>query len=96
VKIGSGFSGSKDTTIHLGVPEGESITSITVIWNDGTEAYISQPETNQYLEVDKSKDYDSKALGEQVSDEIRVLPLAILLIFSLLFVYKLVFDSKRN
>ena len=96
VKIGSGFSGSKDTTIHLGVPEGESITSITVIWNDGTEAYISQPETNQYLEVDKSKDYDSKAFGEQIPDEIRVLPLAILLIFSSLFIYKLVFGSKRN
>ena len=96
VKIGSGFSGSKDTTIHLGVPEGESIASITVTWNDGTEAYISQPETNQYLEIDKSKDYESKALGEQISDEIRVLPLAILLIFSLLFIYKLVFDSKRN
>ena len=96
MKIGSGFSGSKDTTIHLGVPEGESIVSITVIWNDGAEAYISQPETNQYLEIDKSKEYDSKALGEQIADKVRVLPLAILLIFSSLFIYKLVFGSKRN
>jgi hypothetical protein len=96
VKIGSGFSGSKDTTLHLGVPNGESIESITVIWNDGTEAYILQPEINQYLEINKSKQYDSKTLNQQISDEIQILPLVIILMFSLLFISKLIIDLKRN
>ena len=96
VKIGSGFSGSKDTTLHLGVPTGESIESITVIWNDGTEAYIFQPETNQYMEIDKSKQYDAKALGEQASDEAKTLPVVILLILLSLFIHKIVLDLKRK
>jgi hypothetical protein len=95
VKIGSGFSGSKGTTLHLGVPEGESIESITVKWNDGTEVYISQPDTNQYLEVDKSKQYDSNNLGEQLEEEIKIMPIIILVILASLFMYKLVLDSKR-
>ena len=96
MKIGSGFSGSKDTTLHLGVPTGESIESVTVIWNDGTEAYIVQPEINQYLEINKSKKYDIKLLGEQSLEEIKVVPLAILLILSSLFIYKMVLDLKRK
>lgn len=96
VKIGSGFSGSKDTTLHLGVPTGESIESITVIWNDGTEAYIFQPETNQYMEIDKSKQYDVKALGEQASDETKTLPVVLLLILLSLFIHKIVLDLKRK
>ena len=96
VKIGSGFSGSKDTTLHLGVPTGESIESVTVIWNDGTEAYILQPEINQYLEINKSKKYDIKLLGEQSLEEIKIVPLAILLILSSLFIYKMVLDLKRK
>jgi len=96
VKIGSGFSGSQDTTIHLGVPEGELIESITVIWNDGTEAYIFQPETNQYIEIDKSKQYDSRISGEQTSNEMRVMPLLVLLILISLLIYKNSFGIKRN
>ena len=96
MKIGSGFSGSKDTTLHLGVPTGESIESITVIWNDGTEAYIFQPETNQYMEIDKSKQYDVKPLGEQSPDEIKTLPFVILLILLSLFIHKIVLDIKRK
>jgi hypothetical protein len=77
------------------VPEGESIESITVKWNDGTEVYISQPDTNQYLEVDKSKQYDSNNLGEQLEEEIKIMPIIILVILASLFMYKLVLDSKR-
>ena len=96
VKIGSGFSGSKDTTLHLGVPTGESIESITVIWNDGTEAYIFQPEINQYMEIDKSKQYDIRAFGGQSSDEINMLPFVILLILAPLFIYRMALDVKRK
>ena len=96
VKIGSGFSGSKDTTLHLGIPAGESIESITVIWNDGTEVYIFQPETNQYIEINKSKQYDIRALGEQSSDEINMLPFVILLILAPLLIYRMTLDVKRK
>ena len=96
VKIGSGFSGSKDTTLHLGVPTGESIESITVIWNDGTEAYIFQPEINQYMEIDKSKQYDIRAFGGQSSDEINMLPFVILLILAPLLIYRMALDVKRK
>ena len=96
VKIGSGFSGSKDTTIHLGVPDGESMESITIIWNDGTEAYIHQPETNQYLKIEKSEQYDVRGVGEQSLEEMGPLPLTIVLIMASLFICKMLLDLKRN
>ena len=58
VKIGSGFSGSKDSTIHLGVPSGHTIETITVTWNDGSTKVIENPEMNQYLLVQNVMNYD--------------------------------------
>ncbi len=59
VKIGSGYSGSKDSTIHLGVPIGETIESITVTWNDGSKKIIENPETNQYLLIQNVMNYEA-------------------------------------
>ena len=64
VKIGSGYSGSKDTTIHLGVPLDEKIESITVIWNDGSVAYVVEPEMNNYIVIDKSLKSDQLTSNE--------------------------------
>ena len=48
VKIGSGYAGSKDTTINLGIPQGETITKVVVKWKDGTVIEYRDLAVNQY------------------------------------------------
>ena len=96
VKIGSGFSGSKDSTIHLGVPSGETVESITITWNDGSSKVIENPTLNQYLVVQNVMDYPETQTNEEltieeVSQSSKILPGAILssvIIFTILSILK--------
>ena len=101
VKIGSGFSGSKDSTIHLGVPTGETVESITITWNDGSSKVIESPTLNQYLVVQNVMDYSQSANvqevenDEKLSQSSKILPGAILA-FIVIFVILATFYTRRS
>jgi len=101
VKIGSGFSGSKDPTIHLGVPTGETVESITITWNDGSSKVIESPTLNQYLVVQNVMDYSQSANvqevenDEKLSQSSKILPGAILA-FIVIFVILATFYTRRS
>ena len=100
VKIGSGFSGSKSSTIHLGVPSGEIVESITITWNDGSIKVIENPTLNQYLVVQNVMDYsDSRTSGEETEEETsqssNIIPGAILALI-VIFVFLAIFNSRKS
>ena len=100
VKIGSGFSGSKSSTIHLGVPSGETVESITITWNDGSDKVIENPTLNQYLVVQNVMDYsDSRTSGEETEEETsqssNIIPGAILALI-VIFVFLAIFNSRKS
>ena len=69
VKIGSGYSGSKDSTIHLGVPPGETVESITITWNDGSSKVIENPTLNEYIVVQNTMNYTESVYSEVTNEE---------------------------
>ena len=69
VKIGSGYSGSKDSTIHLGVPTGETVESITITWNDGSSKVIEDPTLNEYIVVQNTMNYSEPVYSEVTNEE---------------------------
>ena len=69
VKIGSGYSGSKDSTIHLGVPPGETVESITITWNDGSSKVIENPTLNEYIVVQNTMNYSEPVYSEVTNEE---------------------------
>ena len=70
VKIGSGFSGSKDSTIHLGVPSNEIIESIEIKWNDGSTKIIEEPQLNQYLTIKNVMNYGQMPIDTSNDDNL--------------------------
>ena len=100
VKIGSGFSGSKSSTIHLGVPSGEIVESITITWNDGSIKVIENPTLNQYLVVQNVMDYsDSRTSGEETDEETSqssdIIP-GVILALIVIFVFLAIFNSRKS
>ena len=87
VKIGSGFAGSKDTTIHLGVPQGETITKVVVKWENGISIEFEDLENNQYhnLILNEEEYKKNNPISTQNNDSIVTLTI-FLLIFTIAFV----------
>ncbi len=102
VKIGSGFSGSKDSTIHLGVPPGETVESITITWNDGSSKVIENPSLNQYLVVQNVMDYpeieenNEELIIEEASQSSKILPGAILSSLIIFAIISILNSRKSN
>ena len=84
VKIGSGYAGSKDTTIHLGIPQNETITKVVVKWKDGTVIEYEDLALNQYHDIELS--YTQQESTASQDDTSLVTLSAFLLIFLIAFV----------
>ena len=86
VKIGSGYAGSKDTTINLGIPQGETITKVVVKWKDGTVIEYRDLAVNQY-HVLKPNDIFKQQDFVSTQDSTSLITLSVfLLIFLIAFV----------
>ncbi len=57
VKIGSGYAGTKDTTINIGIPIDENLEKVVVKWKDGTINEYSDLELNQYHTLETITNY---------------------------------------
>ena len=87
VKIGSGFAGSKDTTIHLGVPQGETITKVVVKWKNGKSIEFEDLENNQYHNlVFNVEEYNKNNPTSTQNNNTIVTVTIFLLIFTIAFV----------
>ena len=79
VKIGSGYAGSKDTTINLGIPEGESLTKVVITWKDGTAIEYHDLEINQYHTIQPNDSFNQQeSLSTQ--DDSSLVTLSVVLI----------------
>ena len=79
VKIGSGYAGSKDTTINLGIPEGESLTKVVITWKDGTVNEYRDLEINQYHALEPNDSFNQQeSLSTQ--DDSSLVTLSVILI----------------
>ncbi len=86
VKIGSGYAGSKDTTIHLGVPQNETITKVVVKWKDGTIIEYEDLGLNQYHDIELDYSYTQQESTASQDDTSLVTLSVFLLIFLIAFV----------
>ncbi len=87
VKIGSGYAGTKDTTIQLGIPEGETITKVQIKWKDGTIIEYQDLEINQYHNLEHIIELDNQNDSATTQEDAYVLTLSVfLLIFLVVFV----------
>ena len=68
VKIGSGYSGSKDTTITIGVPDGETIEKLEIRWKDGSTITVEEPEINRYHSFSQAVHYDDPSTSQESLD----------------------------
>ena len=68
VKIGSGYSGSKDTTITIGVPDGETIEKLEIRWKDGSTITVDEPEINRYHSFSQAVSYDEPSSSQESDD----------------------------
>ena len=69
VKIGSGYSGSKDTTITIGVPDGETIEKVEIRWKDGSTVTVSEPELNRYHSFNQHVSFDDSSYQESSNSD---------------------------
>ena len=86
VKIGSGYAGSKDTTIHLGIPQNETITKLVVKWKDGTVIEYEDLALNQYHDIELDYSYTQQESTSSQDDTSLVTLSVFLLIFLTAFV----------
>ena len=86
VKIGSGYAGSKDTTIHLGIPQNETITKVVVKWKDGTVIEYRDLAINQYHNIELHYSYTQQESTASQDDSSLVTLSVFLLIFLVAFV----------
>ena len=86
VKIGSGYAGSKDTTIHLGVPQNETITKVVVKWKDGTVIEYEDLALNQYHDIEVDYTYTQQESTASQDDTSLVTLSAFLIILLIAFV----------
>ena len=75
VKIGSGYSGSKDTTITIGVPDGETIEMLEIRWKDGSTITVDEPEINRYHSFSQAVSYDDLSNSQESADSQTNIPL---------------------
>ena len=93
VKIGSGYAGTKDTTINLGIPVNETLEKVVVKWKDGTSKEYYDLELNTYHSIESTINYNG-LIEESSSTSIissAGIILGILIIFSISR-----FLTKRN
>ena len=86
VKIGSGYAGSKDTTINLGIPEGESLTKVVITWKDGTVNEYRDLEINQYHALEPNDSFNQQESLFTQDDSSLVTLSVFLLIFLVVFI----------
>lgn len=82
VKLGSGYAGTKDTTINLGIPDNEVIDKIGITWKDGTYQEYFDLEVNQYHSFEAVTVYNVQELTSS-SEESNVLALGLIVSLTL-------------
>ena len=82
IKLGSGYAGTKDTTINLGIPDNEVIDKIGITWKDGTYQEYFDLEVNQYHSFEAVTVYNVQELTSS-SEESNVLALGLIVSLTL-------------
>ena len=67
VKIGSGYAGTKDTTIHLGIPEDTDVEKVVILWKDGTVTEHNDLTINNYHAIEIISNYAQESIEEETS-----------------------------
>ena len=67
VKIGSGYAGTKDTTIHLGIPVGTDVDKVVILWKDGTITEHNDLDINHYHTIEHISNYTKASIKQETS-----------------------------